>query len=107
MNSTLCVLLVGSRPDSSGSFGRWSKRLLFMTLLLGVSVGVSGQTAGWVKEEKADPLRDTKYLVFTLDGKFLTPPQNAKPGATPSLILQCSPGSYTRGHQHGKLLKGY
>jgi hypothetical protein len=78
-----------------------------LLLLVSVAGPLNAQKALWVKTEKVDPLRDTKYVQFALDGKFLTPPQNVKPEATPSIILQCAPGSFTRGHQHGRFLNGY
>lgn len=85
------------------------RRRILSTLAMFVSfsAGVCAQSAGWVKEGKTDPLRDTQYVQFTLDGKFLTPPQHTKADVEPSIILQCTPGSFARGHLHGKLLKGY
>jgi hypothetical protein len=74
---------------------------------MSISVLSFAQTEGWVKTEKADPLRDTKYVQFKLDGKFLSQPQHVKDDIAPSIILQCFPGSFARGHLHGKLLKGY
>ncbi len=85
----------------------WFERLLLAALLLSICVPAHGQTAGWVKEEKTDLLRDMKCLQFVLGGKFLTPPKKADVNASPSIILQCTPGSFVRGHQQGKLLKGY
>lgn len=81
--------------------------LSVLLLLVSFAAGLFAQTAGWVKEDRTDPLRDTKYVQFMLNGTFLTPPRTAKADAKPSIILQCIPGSFTRGHLHGKLLKGY
>jgi hypothetical protein len=78
-----------------------------LALLVSFSAGVFAQPAGWAKEQKTDPLRGTNYVVYKLDGKFLAPPRQIKPDALPSIILQCTPGSFTRGHLHGRLLKGY
>src|ERR1035438_8198518 len=61
----------------------------------------------WLKEEKTDALRGTSYLQFSIEGQFSTPPKDAAAKAKPTLILRCTPGSFTRGHVHGKLMSGY
>ena len=61
----------------------------------------------WLKEEKTDPLRGTSYLQFSLDGQFLTPPRNTAPNTKPTMILRCTPSSFSRDHLHGKLMSGY
>ncbi len=61
----------------------------------------------WLKEEKTAPLRGTSYLQFSLDGQFLTPPRNTAPNTKPTMILRCTPSSFSRDHLHGKLMSGY
>lgn len=84
--------------------------IAFLAFTLGHS---AAQTASdtppdkWVRETKVDPLRETQFELFTLGGRFLTPPRNAKSDARPAIILRCSPGSFIRGHAHGKFLNGY
>lgn len=86
----------------------FSRYLLAVGLFACISLAIHAQGGPvWNKEEKADPLRDTKYFQFTLDGKFLTPPRNIKPDSVPSIIVRCTPGSFTRGHLHGKFMNGY
>ncbi len=86
----------------------FSRCLLTITLFSGSSFAIYAQGApGWNKVEKSDPLRDTKYFQFTLEGKFLTPPRNIKADSVPSIIVRCTPGSFTRDHLHGKFMNGY
>lgn len=87
------------------------------TLLLSlVSVAASGQQpqlttppkqSTWVREEKSDPLRGNQFSKFSLEGKYLTPPRNAAPGAAPTMVVRCESGSFGHGHAHGKFLEGY
>lgn len=76
--------------------------------VLGTSIAVA-QT--WTKTEKSDPLRDTHFVQYSLEGKYLTPPRNAPADATPGIVVRCVPGgSHKRGmgwHSYGKFLEGY
>jgi hypothetical protein len=63
----------------------------------------------WTKQEKTDAFSGTKFIQYTLPGKFLTPPQHGTLSA-PALILQCVPGEakYSKGwYSAGKLIKGW
>jgi len=68
---------------------------------------IAQEAPNWAKEEKTDPLREVKFLQFSLDGKFLTPPRNLGADAKPTIILRCTPGSFVHGRTHGKFLSGY
>jgi hypothetical protein len=63
----------------------------------------------WKKEEKTDPLRGNHYVQLSLDGKYLTPPQNASKDAIPTMVVKCVPGPHNSGkiHARGKFLEGY
>ena len=85
-------------------------RHLFAALIAFLAVGLLAQDApskAWAKVDKQDPLRGTQFVQYSLEGKYLTPPQNATAGIAPTIILQCVPGSYASGRARGKLLKGY
>lgn len=63
----------------------------------------------WTKQEKTDAFSGTKYVQYTLAGRFLTPPQHGTLTA-PALVLQCVPGEakYTKGwYSAGKLIKAW
>lgn len=61
----------------------------------------------WTKDEKVDPLREVKFLQFSLAGRFLTPPRDAGQNAKPTIILRCISGGFSHGHARGKLQNGY
>lgn len=83
-------------------------QIVTVALLAILSLRVSGQQAStWVKKEESDTFSGKQYLQFSLDGRFLTPPRNTAPDTRPTMILRCTPGSFTRGHIHGKLISGY
>jgi len=46
-------------------------------------------------------------MQYSLEGKFLTSPQNATPNTHPVIIAQCTPGDFNHHTAHGKLLKAY
>ena len=64
-------------------------------------------TARWVRVDKSDPLRGNQFSQFSLEGKYLTPPRDATPNATPTIVVRCQAGSFNHGHLHGKFLEGY
>jgi hypothetical protein len=87
-----------------------AKLPLFAALIASLlfTTGLAAQNApNWTKEEKADPLREVKYLQFSLDGSFLTSPKSLGAGAKPTLILRCMPGSFVHGRAHGKFMDGH
>jgi hypothetical protein len=58
----------------------------------------------WQQSEKTDPVRETTYTQFTLEGKFLTSP----PGGVsnrPALVLDCIPGKESH-RPKGRFLSG-
>jgi hypothetical protein len=59
---------------------------------------IKGQTSSWTEADKSDPLHQTAFREFTLQGKFLVPPRQSSLSA-PVLVLHCQPGS----HNHGKV----
>lgn len=77
------------------------------SLLLFASLPLLSQQANWTKEDKEDALRGTRFVQYTLQGKFLTAPRNVAADAKPSIVVRCTPGSFERGHLHGKFMNGY
>lgn len=63
--------------------------------------------AEWVRTEKTDPLTNSSFVRFTLDGKFLQAP--SKGGVDkPTFVLECDPSKTKwRGTVHGKLLRAF
>jgi hypothetical protein len=80
------------------------KFITIAILLLALAGSAFGQ---WVKVEKTDALRGTKFVQYSLNGIFLTPPSNATADAHPTLIAQCVLGDFYRHKAHGKILKSY
>jgi hypothetical protein len=68
----------------------------------------NAQQGTWTRAEQSDPLHDSDYTQFTLEGKYLVPPRQRGADA-PRLILQCTGGAHNgAGSQAaGKLLAGY
>lgn len=83
-------------------------RLAFSLFLAVCALAVQAQEKGWTREDQSDPLHNTEYTQFTLEGKYLVPPRHQGADA-PMLILQCSPGARSRagGQVNGKLIAGY
>lgn len=82
-----------------------------LTVLTFAAIVIAKQTekpapTTWQREERTDQLRGTKFLQFSLEGKFLTAPRD-KSNATPTMIVRCSPGDDHRGHTKGKFQTGY
>jgi hypothetical protein len=67
-------------------------RILVLVFLLAlVPSCANGQTnAKWQKEVRIDTLRDTSFVEFQLDGKFLTPPSKSGPDS-PKMVFRCDP----------------
>ena len=61
----------------------------------------------WKKNERTDPLRDTHFVQFSLDGRYLTPPKSASAEAVPSIVVRCAPKSHNHGHTRGVFMQGY
>jgi hypothetical protein len=55
------------------------------------------QSPVWVRSTKNDPLHGTSFDVFTLDGKYLTPPSKTD-GTPPKIVLRCSGGELSDGY---------
>lgn len=81
--------------------------LTVIAVTLTALVATAQDTEKWVKADKSDPLRGNSFSQFSLEGKYLTPPRNAAPNATPSMVVRCQSGSFNHGHLHGKFLEGY
>jgi hypothetical protein len=77
---------------------------LIATVLLCANTASS---QAWKKDERTDPLRDTHFIQFSLDGKYLTPPKNAPAEAIPSIVVRCAPKSHNHGHTNGVFIQGY
>jgi hypothetical protein len=67
----------------------------------------SASSQEWKREEKTDPLRGTKYVEFSLQGRYLTPPKNAASDSRPTMVVRCNPGLHMRGHTKGTFQEGY
>ena len=66
------------------------------------------QNDKWIREDKTDPLRGP-YSVFSIDGKFLTPPQKPTDD-TPFFFVKCIAGHRKKvngGYINGKLLNAF
>jgi len=59
----------------------------------------------WIQADISDPPRQSQYIEFTLQGKFLQAPPSLN-DKSPMMIIHCQPGRYSSGHMHGKLLAG-
>ena len=81
--------------------------ILFLASVLLTTLCPSQSQPSWLREEKADPLRGTHFVQFSLEGKYLTAPRQAPASATPAMVVRCVPGTYNHGHSKGKFLNGY
>ena len=62
----------------------------------------------WIRTERTDAFRGTRYVQFELAGHFLTPPRDATRG--PQLVVQCLPGERSAGYhvfKNGRRLASY
>ena len=85
------------------------KRFAVVCLVAGfMALAAQAQQKEWTREDQSDPLHNTEYTQFTLEGKYLVPPRHHGADA-PMLILQCGPGARSRsgGQAGGKLIAGY
>jgi hypothetical protein len=60
----------------------------------------------WTQEQKKDPFRGDSFMLFTLEGRFLTPPQTTTL-TNPVMVIRCVPGDDNKGHTKGKYISGY
>ncbi|MGA2131351.1 MAG: hypothetical protein ABSH50_03475 [Bryobacteraceae bacterium] len=60
----------------------------------------------WTKEHVSDALHNASYEEYRLAGKFLAPPQQAKPSA-PVLVVHCQPGEHARSKTAGHFEGGW
>lgn len=77
------------------------------TAILFFLLAVPAFSQEWKKEEKTDPLRETRFLQFSLEGKYLRPPSKAAELTSPLMVIRCAPGRFAFGHARGKFLEGY
>src|ERR1700677_2151346 len=68
-------------------------------------VCLSASAQEWQITPKSDPLTGKSYTLYTLTGKFLTPPLHGS-GEPPTISLRCDPSS-NRSKISGKLLDGF
>jgi hypothetical protein len=66
---------------------------------------LSATAQEWQATPKSDPLTGQSYTLFTLTGKFLTPPAHGSGGGFPVISLSCDPTPWRR--LSGRLLKGF
>lgn len=78
-------------------------RMIFPGVALLVCLSASAQE--WQTTPKSDPLTGRFYTLFTLTGKFLTPPSRGS-GEPPVISLRCDP-SPNHSKISGKLLDGF
>jgi len=76
--------------------------ILAMSALFAASAAAQESTApeapAWVHCTKDDPLHGTSFDVFTLKGKFLTPPSKGDGTQYPEIVLRCSGGKLNDGY---------
>jgi hypothetical protein len=76
-------------------------------LLFATAVAMHAQNVPtWKQEQKTDAFRGTSHMQFTLEGKFLTPPQRTTL-SNPVMVVRCIPGNDHNGHTRGKYISGY
>ena len=76
---------------------RWILVLLFSAVgfpALAQQPAASGPE--WQITKKTDPSSGTRNVVFTLAGKFLTPPKSGS-SDHPTLVVTCNPDKHVRG----------
>lgn len=66
----------------------WASILVLLTSTLAFS-----QQPEWKQTAVNDPLRGVAFEQFTLEGRFLVPPQHSQMTA-PALVVQCQPGKH-------------
>jgi hypothetical protein len=82
-------------------------RALFWVAITALPLFAQQQDAPtWKQEQKTEAFRGTSYTQFTLQGKFLTQPQQS-PLPNPEMVVQCIAGEDHRGHTKGKFITGY
>jgi hypothetical protein len=74
------------------------KTVLPFALAMATLAIACAQTPVWSEADKSDPLHQTSFKEFCLQGKFLVPPLQSNLTA-PVLVLHCQPGR----HGHGKV----
>jgi hypothetical protein len=82
------------------------KYILFVFLFANAVTMETQNAPQWKQEEKTDAFRGTSYMQFSLEGKFLTPPQR-RTLPDPLMVVRCVPGNGNRGHTRGKYISGY
>lgn len=72
-----------------------------------LAVGAVAQDGSdWKRDDKIDTFRGSSYTMYSLEGKFLTPPSHSSLDQ-PRIVVQCVPGPDHQGHTHGKFISGY
>ena len=70
----------------------------------------NAQAPTWAETDKSDPLHQTSFKEFTLQGRFLIPPRQSSLSA-PALVLHCQPGRHdhrgTKSYSSGRLVEGW
>jgi len=64
------------------------------------------QTPTWTETDKSDPLHQTSFKEFSLQGKFLVPPRQSSL-STPLLVLHCQPGRHGKFRTNGRFVEGW
>jgi hypothetical protein len=86
------------------------KRLPLLIAFVAVAIAhaqtSSPTSTTWIREDKIDQFRGTKYVQFALPGRYLTPPSNSSTDFFPTIVVRCLPGENSKGHRKGKLIDG-
>jgi len=71
---------------------------------------VNAQSSAWIETDRYDPLHQTSFKEFSLQGRFLIPPRQSNLSA-PVLMLHCQPGRHdhkgTKSYSSGRFIEGW
>src|ERR1700680_2113277 len=86
------------------------KRSILVAILALASLGNAHCQERWQRSTINDALRSVSFSQFVLQGKYLTAPNNQKPGEFPALVVRCSAEPHSVGYHvfvNGSFLAGY
>lgn len=78
-----------------------------MRLILALAILVCGAAAQWTMVLKHDPLHETSWQEWTLEGSYVVAPRDMPSTARPAIVVRCDPGRHNFGHTRGQFVEGY